>query len=243
MSEGKKIIISGACGNLGTKLKDHLELQGDYDFVLFDRDARGNRSTIEADLTRYQNDWAEQFTDADAVVHLAADPKANTTWASFPLNLDMVLNVFETAVNFGEKRLLFASSNHTMGGYKQEKVNLTPTTTQIHDTAYGVTKLVGERLAKSFADRHGLSVICGRIGWVQRGENNPGDQMGDWGRKMWLSNRDFCQLMEKAILTENVSFAALNAMSDNTDMLWDLNTTRKVIGSIPQYNAYGPEWT
>ena len=80
-------------------------------------------------------------------------------------------------------------------------------------------------------------------GWVQPGENHPGDYMGgDWWRQMWLSNRDFCQLVEKAILVENVQFAVLNAMSNNTGMRWDLSETRRVLGYEPQDNTYAPEW-
>ena len=66
--------------------------------------------------------------------------------------------------------------------------------------------------------------------------------MGDWGKKMWLSNQDYCQVVEKAILVGNVSFAVLNAMSDNSGMKWDLSETRRVLGYQPMDNAYAPEW-
>ena len=59
---------------------------------------------------------------------------------------------------------------------------------------------------------------------------------------MWLSNQDYCQVVEKAILAENVSFAVLNAMSDNSGMKWDLSETRRVLGYQPVDNAYALEW-
>ncbi len=46
--------------------------------------------------------------------------------------------------------------------------------------AAGVSKLVGERLGRSYRERWGLTVICLRIGYCQRGENAPGPHMG-WG--------------------------------------------------------------
>jgi NAD+ dependent glucose-6-phosphate dehydrogenase len=80
-----------------------------------------------------------------------------------------------------------------------------------------------------------VSVICFRIGYPQRGENRPGAHMGwgGWGQAMWLSNRDLCQAMERAVLTERVGFAVLNLMSDNPGMRRDIETTKRVIGYAP----------
>lgn len=43
---------------------------------------------------------------------------------------------------------------------------------------YGVSKLLGERLGRSYFERWGLEVVCLRIGYCQRGANRPGPQMG-----------------------------------------------------------------
>jgi hypothetical protein len=50
---------------------------------------------------------------------------------------------------------------------------------------------------------------------------------------MWLSNRDLCQAMERAVLAEHVGFAVLNLMSDNPGMRWDIETTKRTIGYAP----------
>jgi nucleoside-diphosphate-sugar epimerase len=104
--------------------------------------------------------------------------------------------------------------------------------------AYGHSKLVGERLAKSFADAAGLSVVVVRLGWVPVGDNRPADVPADcdaWSREMWLSNRDLAQVMEKAVLApDSVRFAVVNAMSDNPGMRWDLESTRTILGYHPE---------
>ena len=51
---------------------------------------------------------------------------------------------------------------------------------------------------------------------------------------MWLSNWDWCQAMERAVVAEGVGFAVLNLMSDNPGMRWDIGETRRVIGYAPQ---------
>ena len=61
--------------------------------------------------------------------------------------------------------------------------------------------------------------------------------MGSWGQFMWLSNRDLCQAMERAVLAEGVGFAVLNLMSDNPGMRWDIEATRRAIGYAPQDGA------
>ncbi len=51
---------------------------------------------------------------------------------------------------------------------------------------------------------------------------------------MWLSNRDYCQLMEcclDASLEER--FVIVYGMSGNTGMRWDLESTRRLIGYVP----------
>ena len=111
-------------------------------------------------------------------------------------------------------------------------------------TPYGSAKLFGERLGKCFAAAHGLEVIAVRIGWVQPGKNRPQDvppERGPWFRLMWLSNRDYCQLMEKCISAEPaLRFAVVNGMSANTGMRWDIEHTRRTLGYEPQDDVTRP---
>lgn len=137
--------------------------------------------------------------------------------------------------------MVFASSNWVLGGYRFTDERLTPELTPWPVNAYGMAKLAGERIGKSFAERHGLSVICFRIGYAQREPGNrPGPHMawGLWGQAMWLSDRDLCQGFEKAVLAPpELRFAVLNLMSDNPGMRWDLSETRRLLGYAPQDGA------
>ena len=134
---------------------------------------------------------------------------------------------------------MFASSNWVVAGHRFGTGRLTTEIEPDPINAYGVSKLVGERLGRSYHDRWGLSVICFRIGYCQRGENRPGTtmNMGSWGQLMWLSDRDLCQAMERAVLAEAVGCAVLNLMSDNPGMRWDIDTTRRAIGYAPRDGA------
>lgn len=250
MSASKTVLITGAAGNLGTKLRLHLE--GRYALRLLDRDPRGDPAIVLADLSRWDERWVANFAGVDTVVHLAADPRAHVGWTDLVgPNVDALLHVFHAAARQGVRRVIFASSNHVMGGYADaaESAALTPETPprpgaryvsqgeHRDSTPYGSAKLFGERLGKSFAEVHGLSVIAVRIGWVRPGENRAEDvplERGPWFRLMWLSNRDYGQLMERCIeAAPELRFAVLNGMSANTGMRWDIALTRKVVGYEP----------
>ena len=109
-----------------------------------------------------------------------------------------------------------------------------------HVTArsYGAAKLFGERLGKAYAEIHGLSVIAVRIGWVQHGANRAEDiprDRGDWFRLMWLSDRDYCHLMELCITAHvPAPFVVVNGMSANTGMRWDIASTKLLLDYEPQ---------
>ena len=98
-------------------------------------------------------------------------------------------------------------------------------------------KLFGERLGRCLAEANGLEVVAVRIGWARAGENRPEDVPleREWFRMMWLSNRDFCQLMERCMLAYlDDPFVVVHGMSNNTGMRWDLDGTRALLGYQPQ---------
>jgi NAD+ dependent glucose-6-phosphate dehydrogenase len=231
-----KVVITGAAGNIGTKLRRHFEGLG-WDLRLLDAKRTADRAVRKADLTVWHPDWVDDFKDADAVVHLAGNPSPRADWASIQaLNFDLTMNVYEAAARQGARRLIFASSNWVVAGHRFEESPLTTEVAPKPVNPYGVSKLVGERLGRSFSERWGLSVICFRIGYCQRGKNRPGPQMGYglWGQRMWLSDRDLCQGFEKAVRAPaDLRFAVLNLMSRNDGMRWDLDATRAAIGYEP----------
>mmetsp|Transcript_12671 Transcript_12671/g.20726 ORF Transcript_12671/g.20726 Transcript_12671/m.20726 type:complete len:93 (+) Transcript_12671:184-462(+) len=52
---------------------------------------------------------------------------------------------------------------------------------------------------------------------------------------MWLSNRDFLQICEKAAeakIPGGGSFCVVNAMSSNSGMRWDTSETSRILGFV-----------
>jgi len=237
----RKILITGGGGNIGRKLHRHFVALGD-EVLQLDRDNAGDAAIQVADLTQWDERWVASFKDVDCVFHLAGNPSPRASWASIQeLNIDLTLNVYEAAARQGAKRLVFASSNWVLAGRRFDEGPLTPELEPYPVNPYGVSKLIGERLGKSYAERWGLSVICFRIGYNQRDhDNQPGAHMGmnSWGQLMWLSDRDLCAGFEAAVdAPPSVRFAVVNLMSANPGMRWDLEGLRSALRFQPSDGA------
>ncbi len=297
----RSVAVTGGLGNLGTKLLRHLagvpgieRLVGlDVRPVPADHVAKLRADiprppTVEfivCNLADYQDRrWRDEMANIDAVVHFAADnPYPEATWAEAATSLDMTLHIALAAADSARtRRVVFATSNHVMGRYKDsplaealEPGELTVTlppgvgtiwhtgTTTMDSTAYATAKLMGERVCQAAAVRAGgqTTFACIRIGWCQPGDNLPitlsaagtptqsssreeGAQADEafaradqWFKGMWLSNRDFTQIFERAILADATDwpngFVLVNGMSNNPGMKWSLTEARQNLGYTP----------
>jgi NAD+ dependent glucose-6-phosphate dehydrogenase len=188
----------------------------------------------------------------DTLVHFAADPESYKPWGELVSpNVDALVNVYHAALTHRVRRVVFASSNHVMGGYQDDSgTPLTDTTPprpglrfQISgkpqtSEAYAYAKLFGERLGACYAASSGMETLAIRFGWMWRaGPNLPANlpaERGEWFRLMWLSDRDYLHLMDRAIeATLPSRFSIVNGVSKNTGMKWSLEPGRK-IGYEPQ---------
>jgi NAD+ dependent glucose-6-phosphate dehydrogenase len=232
----RTILITGACGNIGSKLRAAWD--DVYDLVLLDRaPPPGDEDVIVADLAEWDESWVAHFDHVDTVIHLAANPDEFSSWEELLRpNLDALANVFHAAAFGGVERVIFASSNHAMGGYRD--LGDMPITVDLPprpDSPYGAMKLMGERLGKSLAAAFDVTFIALRLGWIQRGENRPETLPDPWARLMWLSNDDLIDLFESAVEADlgDRSFLVVNGMSNNRGMRWDLSGAAEWLGYEP----------
>ena len=231
----RTVLITGAAGNIGSKLVAHFGATGAYELRLLDR--KGGGDIVAADLSTYDPAWAERFAGVDTVLHLAGDPRGTASWADvLAANVAATQNVLRAAKDAKVRRVVFASTNQIMLGYRFRDGPVTTDMPPAPLSPYGISKLFGEQLGRAFHEETGISFLALRIGYFQPGENLPGPQMGigEWGQSMWLSNRDMLHAAERAIEAENIGFAVVNLESDNPGMRWDLQHTREVIGYAPK---------
>ena len=82
-----------------------------------------------------------------------------------------------------------------------------------------------------------MSVINLRIGynqWLRDNKPSPAMELGSWGQMLWLSDRDFQQVMVRAINIADVQYATLNVTSRIHGGRWDISETERVLGYAPE---------
>jgi nucleoside-diphosphate-sugar epimerase len=237
----RTVLITGANGNIGRKLR--AAWKDTYDLILIDRSPDPDDSeVIVTDLAELDDDWIGHFHGIDTVIHLAANPDEFATWEELERpNIDALCNVFHASALAGVERLVFASSNHAMGGYRD--LGDMPITVDLPprpDGPYGATKLMGERLGRSLALAFDLTFVALRLGWIQMGANHPETLPDEWARAMWLSNADMVRLFECAVEADlgDRNYVIVNGMSNNRGMRWDLTEAAEQLGFLPEEDAY-----
>jgi nucleoside-diphosphate-sugar epimerase len=191
-----RVAITGANGNIGRKLIAGLLAVPEIAAIhAIDRDVAG-LSPHDARLVPIQADLRgpgllDALAGINAVIHLAAqNPYPDASWEDASASFDMTAKLSEACAKAGVSRLVFASSNHVMGGYKDTAVALSDgeLTTDlpprvgtlvktsdglIDSTAYAAAKLMGERALTVKAETGAFTAVLLRIGWCQPGENSP----------------------------------------------------------------------
>lgn len=187
------------------------------------------------------------FASVDVVVHLAAVVDGSAAWEDvLASNIVGTYNVFEAARGAGVKRIVYASSGATVSGWECESPyaeivagryeavgpweKLTHETPVRPSALYGASKVWGEALGRHYADAHGLSVMCLRIGAVTA-EDRP---RAPRHFSVWCSQRDVAQMIERAIAAPaSVRFDVFYVTSDNRWSYRDLEHARTVLGFEP----------
>lgn len=232
----RKIIITGALGNIGSKVSAHLSANPALSLVRFDRQAADG--VLTADFADYDNAWTDHFAGADTVIHLAGEPSPRAKWNSVQRNnIVATQNVLRALETHRVPRLIFATTNQVMGGYRNRSEVITTDIMPAPLNPYAVSKLFCEEACRAYAAKTGQAVIAFRIGNITPAENLPerATGLGTWGQEMWLSNRDMLSAMDCALAcAPDIGFALLNLVSNNQGMRWDLEATRQAIGYVPQ---------
>jgi dTDP-4-dehydrorhamnose reductase len=228
----KKVLITGAAGRIGRGL--HAELAGRYLLrLMYHRTTVPVGPNDEAVVTDLEDfDGIRQAVEGvDAIVHLAGNPSTQASFeAVLHANIVGTYHVYEAARLAGVPRVVFASTNHVTGMYERHGSLVWPDLPVRPDSFYGVSKAYGEALGRYYYDRHGLAVICLRIGSATPKPANL-RALGTW-----ISQRDMAQLVWRSIEAA-VPFGIFYGISGNTRRQWDITNARDLLGYAPEDNG------
>ena len=211
-----RLLLTGAAGGLGRALRTRLgELTQTLRLsdITDPPDAAPGTEWMKCDLA----DGAavhELLRGVDAAVHLGAVSVEGPFEPIMQANILGVFHLYEAARRHGMRRIVFASSNHVIGFYRQgERIDANAPPRP--DGYYGVSKAFGEQLSRFYFDRYGIETVCLRIG---SSFSEPKD------RRMlvtWLSYDDLFDLVRRALVAPKVGHTIVYGASANRDSWWD----------------------
>jgi uronate dehydrogenase len=213
---------------LGQQLRKRLQANCDV-LRLSDRVAFGaaeqNEEVVLADLAD-ADAVNTMVAGVDAIIHLGGVSVEGPFEPIMQANILGVYHLYEAARKHGVQRVVFASSNHVTGFYRQsETINADQPARP--DGFYGVSKAFGEDLSRFYFDRYGIETACVRIG---SSFAEPRD------RRMlasWLSFDDLHRLITACLTTPVLGHSIIFGMSDNAVTWWD-NSKARHVGYVPQ---------
>lgn len=242
------VLITGAAGLVGQVLLQGLPRERRATGVDRRRSFRRRIAKVPmTDLGRVE----QAFAGYDVVVDLASAHWQEPWDVVHANNLPATWHALEGARRAGVRRVVLASSNHVIGRYEEDEPYRSILAGDLDgldpgsvprigvdgpvrpDTPYGVGKAFGEAAGRYYSETFGLSVICLRIGTV----NRSGRPENPRQCSTLLTHADLVRLVEACIdAPPSVTFAIVYGVSANTWRIWDLEPGRR-LGFHPRDDA------
>ncbi|MBC2836668.1 NAD(P)-dependent oxidoreductase [Gemmobacter straminiformis] len=228
----KNIIVTGGSGKAGRAVCRHLVERG-YEVLNLDMQPSPDPvcPMLKVDLTDFGQvmdamQWSggkdhpfRKFRTPDAVVHFAAIPAPDLTSEelTFRTNIVSTYNVFDTALRAGVKRIVWASSETTLGlpfnpGNPPAYAPVDEDHPMRPESGYSLSKDLGEEMARQMARWNpGATFIGLRLSNVMEPKDYarfPGWQetphFREWNLWGYIDARDCAQAVRKALHVDMV---------------------------------------
>ncbi|HSI58808.1 MAG TPA: NAD(P)-dependent oxidoreductase [Ideonella sp.] len=226
-----RLLLTGAAGGLGRELRGRLKAYCDTLRLTDIADLGEAAEGEELSVAKLEDKAAVHalLDGVQAVVHLGGVSTEQPFDPILQANIVGVYNLYEAARKQGTRRIIFASSNHVTGFYRQDEV-IDARDPMRPDGLYGLSKAFGENLSRFYWDRYGIETVCLRIGSSFPEAKN---------RRMlatWMSYDDLERLVVASLTAPVVGHSVIFGISDNATRWYD-NKYGAHIGYRPQDSA------
>jgi UDP-glucose 4-epimerase len=184
-----RIIVTGGAGFIGSHIVDAYVAEG-HEVMIIDslwEHGGGRRAHVNARASFTHMDIREQNIEKifkefkpEIVSHHAAQHSVAISSRDPKLDADVnvmgLLNVLDTSVKHGVRKVIFASSGATFG--TPERYPITESTPQRPTSPYGITKMVAEHYLRFYRAERGLAYTALRYGNVYGPRQDPNGEAG-----------------------------------------------------------------
>ena len=223
MKKYNKIVLTGASGRLGSYLREPLS-KITKKLVSTDKDDIGK--TLHNEVFKKLN--IENFKDinkilkkTDVIIHFGAYSNEGPFEEILKANILGSYNIWKSAEKNKIKRIIFASSIHSVGMYKVNK-NIDHKVKHKPDTFYGLSKSFGENLAQMYWDKCGIECLSIRILSCAKVTSKR-------ALSTWLSYGDLIRIVIQSIKIKKLGCEIIYGVSNNKQSKIDnSNATTKL---------------
>ena len=227
----ERLLITGAAGGLGTlaraRLKPLARILRLSDIAAMAPAGEGEE-VVPCDLADRAGVDA-LVAGCDGILHLGGISVEKSFEAILGPNIVGAYNLYEAARAHGMPRIVFASSNHAIGYYRQDQA-IGPDVRVRPDGFYGVSKCFGEAVASLYHDKFGQETALIRIGSCFP------EPLNHRMLSTWLSPDDFVALIACVFRAPKLGCPIVYGVSDNDACWWD-NTAARYLGWRPKDNS------
>jgi nucleoside-diphosphate-sugar epimerase len=202
----KRVVVTGGSGKAGRAVVRDL-VEHDYEVLNVDLNPPRNSAApyLKIDLTDF-GQTVEALEDAEAVVHLAAIPAPGilSEQKTFDINTISTYNVFSAATLLKLQRVVWASSETTLGlPFDDPQPDYAPIDEDhplYPQSSYALSKVVGENMAQHFSRWSGIPFIALRFSNIMEPEDydrfpdfQADAQLRKWNLWAYVDARDVAQ--------------------------------------------------
>ncbi|MCW3473538.1 NAD-dependent epimerase/dehydratase family protein [Limobrevibacterium gyesilva] len=227
----KPVLLTGASGALGRHLAKSLGTAGWTlkltDIVPFPDPMPANSSFTRADLNNGV-DILRLAEGCGMILHFGGVATEHPFEDVLGPNIRGLYHIYEAARR-EKARVLFASSNHSIGFHERD-VPLDDDCQFMPDGYYGLSKAYGELMGRMYWYKHGVENVNVRIG------SSFPEPVDARMLSTWLSYDDLTRLCIRATLAEKTGSCVIWGASKNSRTYWR-HDAREQLGWLPQDSA------
>ncbi|MGR4001179.1 MAG: NAD(P)-dependent oxidoreductase [Alphaproteobacteria bacterium] len=208
----ERILLTGAAGSLGSKLRVGLRPLARV-MRLHDCEDMGEAGAgeelVRGDLADFEL-ILEATRGVDAIVHFGGAPMERPWQTILDSSIRGTYHIYEAARRNGVGRIIYASSIHAVGYYAVED-SVDSRSLHRPDSLYGLSKCFAEDLGRLYYDKFGIESVCLRICSCF---DEPVDRRHMWS---FLTYGDLVRLVSCALMVPRVGYTVMYGNSDNEE--------------------------